>query len=717
MNENQTNQTDTNTYWQPAPSKLWGNFTFQSSLLVLFAFVILAFFIALVQDWFFLSTWLRQFGTLHGLMLEISHSGMLPVLVVLVPFTGGFIQLFFSRRTCFTRDWIVIIGAFLTIILTMMMYPAAIGEGITLHIPGLLSLGLSFYVDMLGFTMLMITTVLWFLVMIYAHEYMKRERSCNRFFFFMALTYSAVLGAVVAGDLLTIFLFFEVMTIASYMLVTHGQKEESYSAGYNYIFMGLIGGFAILVALVLIYYHTGTLSFIDTAADLAASGGSKYLIALLLIGGFGIKAGMAPVHLWLPRAHPVAPTPASALLSGIMIKIGAYGILRVMTSYFFPGPGQTGGDAWLSAHNIGAAVIWFGIITMSIGVFMALQQSHMKRMLAYHSVSQMGYIVMGIGVALYLGASGAMGYAGAIYHIINHALFKSLLFMVAGVVYFHTRENDMYKLGGLWRKLPLTATVCLIAALGISGMPLFNGFISKSILHHGIVEAYEYGHRSFFYAEVVFMIVSAGTVASFIKMFYYVFLRKLPERFQSIKSKFYCLDTAMAGVAVLILAIGLNPRFILDGFIIPQLNQMNYDPYFIESYVVPLRFFIGEELLTMAFVIGAGFMIFILGTKWHLFHLRLPGWFRIDYLLFWPVNALLKQACKHMEGAQCPLDEETMAKMAVKQNPDIGFLERFVIMANIFSRRYEATIIRSDALIYTWFITAVLIFTAIMSVL
>jgi len=148
----------------------------------------------------------------------------------------------------------------------------------------------------------------------------------------------------------------------------------------------------------------------------------------------------------------------------------------------------------------------------------------MKKMLAYHSVSQMGYIIMGIGVAAYLGPKGAMGFSGAIYHMVNHALFKALLFMVAGIIYLRTHELDMYQLGGMWRKFPFTALVCLIAVLGITGMPLFNGYASKSILHHAIVEAYEYGHPSFRYAEMMFTLTSAGTVTSFIKLFGFVFV-------------------------------------------------------------------------------------------------------------------------------------------------------------------------------------------------
>jgi len=460
----------------------------------------------------------------------------------------------------------------------MALYPQAMAGGQTYHISQMLGFGLYFKVDMLSLTMAFTTSILWLLVMIYSHDYMMFENHRNRFYFFMSITYGAILGTIMAGDIFTMFLFFEIMTFSSYMLVSHCENKECISAGYNYIYMGVFGGLSILLGMILLYINVGTLEFLPLASALQHVGPVKYWIMGLFILGFGIKAGMAPVHVWLPKAHPVAPTPASALLSGIMIKIGAYGILRVTTSFFFPSPSEIEGYKdvlWMASKNLGAGIIWLGIITMALGVFLALQQANIKKMLAYHSVSQMGYIVLGIGVAVYLGHKGAMGYSGALYHIINHALFKSLLFMVAGVVYLHTHELDMYKLGGLWRKLPFTAAVCLVAVLGITGMPGFNGFASKSILHHAIIEAYEYGHPSFKYAEIMFTIISAGTVCSFIKLFGFVFLGKLPEKHRNLKGGYKMMEMAMGGLALLIIGVGLRPNYILNNFILPAARTMS----------------------------------------------------------------------------------------------------------------------------------------------
>jgi len=475
--------------------------------------------------------------------------------------------------------------------------------------------------------------------------------------------------------------------------------------------------FLILTAVILLHFHIGDLRFESAIAKLQTLGNLKYWIMGLLVFGFGIKAGMAPVHVWLPRAHPVAPTPASALLSGVMIKIGAFGILRVASSYYFPAKDLVTGiddPLWAAASNIGAIIIWTGIITMALGVFLALQQANIKKMLAYHSISQMGYIITGIGVALYLGYEGAMGFSGAMYHIINHALFKSLLFMIAGVIYYHTHELDMYKLGGLWKRLPFTTITFIVAALGISGIPLFNGYISKTILHHGIVEAYELGNPMFFYAELIFIIVSAGTVCSFIKMFYYVFLRKTKNEYKTMVFDYSSLDIAMWSMALIIILIGLNPGFIMKALIVPILNMMTYDPYFIEHHILHLNVFLLPDLLMTLLVVALGFLIFFLGKKFNLFHLHLPKWFSVEYIVFLPAYIVMKNLCRLMYGVKCPMNNEDFAKLSEKDVEKIGFIDRFIITSNVFNRRYEQSIIQSDAIIYTSFLTLIILYMILM---
>lgn len=613
----------------------------------------------------------------QGISNTLSSLKSLPFLIILIPLIGGPVEMYFFRRKENARDMAIVYTTGLTFFLILTLFPQVLEGTILFEIPRALGLGIRFKIDMLGLIMLVVSSILWVLVSMYAHDYMAMEKHRNRFFLQMSITYAGVLGTIMAGDLLTMFLFFEVMTFASYFLVAHNQSKESLIAGDSYIYMGVAGGLALLVGIILLYVNTGTVAFIPLAAKMSNLGSVKYLIAGLFITGFGVKAGMLPLHIWLPRAHPVAPTPASALLSGLMIKIGAFGILRVITSFFMPSKGAfvaADSPLWNLSNELGAVVIWIGIITMAAGVFMALQQSNMKKMLAYHSVSQMGYIIMGIGVAAYLGPKGAMGFSGAIYHMINHGLFKALLFMVAGVIYVRTHELDMYKLGGMWRKFPFTAAVCLIAALGITGMPLFNGFASKSILHHAIVEAYEYGHHSFRYAEIMFTLISAGTVTSFIKLFGFVFLGKMPDQYKDIKGESFMMSIGMGGLALLIMLIGIFPNFVMNQFIIPATQGYAYSSDFIKKHLVDMNFFNSHDLMTMVYVYAIGAAIFYLGIRFHLFHLHLPRWMDGDF---------------------------TMRK---------GIRKKSLAMSNTFLHGMETTIVKSDVVIYALVLLVIILY-------
>ena len=361
--------------------KIFDSMVKGNTFLIGFSLFLLLVFIAYIGNWFGFNEWVIN----SNWFLEIVHSSYIDystVVIIFIPIIGAIIELVFGEKLVKNRDKSVIYMGFLTLIIIVLLYPFALERTLSLHIPNLFSLGLNLRIDMLSYAVLMLSAYIWFFVMIYAHEYMKREKKSTRFFFFLAVTYSSVIGAIISGDLLMMFIFFEIMTITSYMLVIHGQNDQSYKAGYNYIIMGLIGGFLILTAIILLYFNIGDLRFESAIEKLEELGNLKYWVMGLLVFGFGIKAGMAPVHVWLPRAHPVAPTPASALLSGVMIKIGAFGIIRAASSYYFPSKELVTGiddPLWLAASNIGAIIIWTGIITMALGVFLALQQTNIKK--------------------------------------------------------------------------------------------------------------------------------------------------------------------------------------------------------------------------------------------------------------------------------------------------------------------------------------------------
>lgn len=674
---------------------IYQTFTAQSSLIIVAMFVLLGFFLrGVVTD----LSWVYQLD-----LFTNADSTWYPILILIPPIVGAVAQPFLKRQSLHVQDFVVIVMSFLTIPMILVLYPYVVLGSVGIAFPTLLGWGISFKIDMLGFILLFITSVVWFLVMVYAHQYMKRERHHARFFFFMGLSYATVLGMAMAGDLFTMFLFFEGLTFASYMLVVHGQTKESYAAGYAFIFMGILGGLLIFEAMVYLQQYVGSLAFESVLAALVPRGYVRYRIMGFLIAGFSVKAGMAPVHVWLTRSHPVAPTPASALLSGVMIKVGSFAVIRVATSFFFPVPGvlyATDDPVWLTSQNVGLLIIWVGVATMAYGIIYALIQSNIKRMLAYSSISQMGFIFLGIGVALYLSSYGAMGYAGALYHIFNHGLYKSLLFMTAGAVYLQTKELNMYQMGGLWRKMPISAALTLIACFGIAGVPLFNGFASKSVLHHAIVEAYQYGSPSFQYAEWLFILISMGTAATFMKMFYLVYLGPLPERFANIQPHLRSLHFPMVALAILIVLIGFNPNYLLNTMIIPALLRTSYDPAFIATYIAPLEFFTLKELSLSAVILSGGLAIVLIGQRTKVLQILPPQWLRFEYLLFYPVNVLILFLTRRIYADQASAHALELKQLEVKNNFNVGLLERLSLLTNAFNQRFENSFINSDSLIF-----------------
>ena len=385
-----------------------------------------------------------------------------------------------------------------------------------------LNFGLNFRVDMLGGLFLLFSSFIWLLATIFSWIYMEHEDNRNRYYFFLTLTLGGCLGVYLMEDFFGLLLFFELMSLASYVLVIHAETDEAMNAGRNYLYLGIMGGLSILTGIFLLYINAGTVAIAPLLEKLDFAVSLRYLIAAFFITGFAIRSRMVPLHIWLPQAHPVAPSPASALLSGLMIKTGAYGIIRIVNLLFTPEGSHT--PLWEQTASLGFVVIWFGMATMFIAAFIALFQSNAKRILAYSSISQMGYMLMGIGCAAYLGFEGAIGFAGSAYHILNHAFFKAGMFMMIGAVYVRTHQLELSRLGGLHRHFPVTSLAFLTCACGLAGIPGFNGYASKTLLHHAIVEAFEHHHAiSLFWAEKIYTVTSAFTFCYITRLYASVF--------------------------------------------------------------------------------------------------------------------------------------------------------------------------------------------------
>jgi formate hydrogenlyase subunit 3/multisubunit Na+/H+ antiporter MnhD subunit len=569
--------------------------------------------------------------------LENFYQSSLPLWIIIIPTISALIILKTKQKNLALIKSLTVSTTFVVLALTVSMYPFVIMNGLTIRWNlsfSFLKNGMFFKVDPLSLLFASISSLVWFAVSIYSTKYMEHEIKPARFYFFFLLTLSANLGIVLVGDLLSLFIFFEALGLLAYPLVIHNETEEAMRAGNKYLIMTIIGGLLLLSGIILFYNFTGTTALNPSLEKLSSLGDLKYIIAILMIAGFGVKAGMIPLHIWLPEAHPVAPSPASALLSGIMIKTGAYGIIRVVSNLFRPPfvekTSRVTEALWKTTSSIGYMIIWIGIITMFLGVCMALLQENSKRMLAYHSISQMGYILMGIGAAAYLGKEGAFGFAGGIYHIINHALFKAALFLGVGAVYFRTGELNMYKLGGLRKKMPFTFIFTLIAALGISGIPLLNGFASKTLLHDAIIESYKHSHLiSLKWAEIIFIITGGGTLCSFIKLIKFTFIDKPKdlEKYENIKDVPFPMKFGMGILAFFIVLLGFFPSLLTKTFINPSIKYWQLPTGHLEKF----SFFSLQSFGGLLPSILIGISIFIIGVKYHLFHLHFPKWLSIDY--------------------------------------------------------------------------------------
>ncbi len=605
---------------------------------------------------------------------EVNDIARLPILIIFLPILGAIIYLLFYNASYAIRNTILVGTAVIVFILMLNLYKYVVSgiyvgnqlyKGIYCTLPFIPNFNLTFKIDPAGYAIAMISSFVWMIAMIYNIDYMTIEKKVNRFNFFTIFSLSAQLGVLLAGDFLTLFIFFEGLVIFPYSMVAHHEDKEALSGANIFLYMSVATGLFLLMGIVLLWYVTGGIEIKAVGDILNKSQPSwlKYVMTFFLIFGFGGKAGLFFEHAWLPKAHPVAPTPGSALLSGLMIKAGAYGIFRSINLLF--SPGSFSAPDWINMANIGYVMIWIGIMTMFLGIMNALLSDNSKRMLAYSSISQMGYIIVGIGCAAYLGKDGAMGLAGAIYHIINHALFKALLFMGVGAAYFRTHELNMYKLGGLWRNMPIVAITTVIAALGYGGVPLFNGFASKTLIHHAIIEAYQHSvHYSpdgkpdswLRVAEIMFMITAGAGLVAVLKMAFLTFFGKRAAKHEKIKDVPLPMKISLTTLSAVILFIGLNPNWMLETIVGPALAYFNFDPsshpyhiiYNVHSTGSALKSTIPilYEPVTRAFfssseaihnILGGsnaillGGMIFILGFRLRWFYLPDSKWLTIEF--------------------------------------------------------------------------------------
>ena len=437
-------------------------------------------------------------------------SSLLPLFVVLIPFIGSII-IYFSKKSENVREtWTFLVAALNLVLLLKMAQWILAGNVYTFHIAEVLpGLPLFFKIDGFGMLFACVAGSLWIVTSLYSIGYMRplKEHAQNRYFASFSLAISATMGVAFSGNILTMYLFYEILSLSTYPLVTHHQDAEARGGGRKYLtfLLSTSIGFA-LPAMIITYLNTGTLSF-SNAGIFTQTIDPTLLIVLLLLFLFGFaKSGIMPFHVWLPGAM-VAPTPVSALLHAVaVVKVGVFCVLRILTGVF--------GIELLSTTSLSTIVCVIASFTVIVSSLIALTQDNLKRRLAFSTVGQLSYIVLGAGIATTFGVVGSMT------HIAMHAFGKITLFFCAGAIYVATGKKYISQMVGLGRQMPITMIAFLVGSMSIIGLPLTGGIISKWYMILGAMDAEK------LWILVIYLISSLLNAAYFLPIVYNAFFCK-----------------------------------------------------------------------------------------------------------------------------------------------------------------------------------------------
>lgn len=488
-------------------------------------------------------------------------------LLVFMPIVGAFLSYIIGRKTKNGRDYFMNMIVVAEFVLALVLAFRSGSESGIVSIPGICGMGLHFTLDGFRGIYCVIAAFMWMVSGMFSPEYFAHYRNRNRYYFFLLITLGATEAIFLSADLYTTFVFFEVMSLASYVWVAQDEKEGSLRAASTYLAVAVIGGLVMLMGLFLLYNQVGTLMISELPA--ACEGKNVYAAAICMLVGFGGKAGAYPIHIWLPKAHPVAPAPASALLSGILTKTGIFGILVITCKMLLHD------EFW------GVLMLTIGVITMFLGALLAVFSIDFKRTLACSSVSQIGFILVGVGMIGLLGHENTLAVRGTFLHMVNHSTFKLLLFLVAGVIFMNVHKLDLNDIRGFGRQKPLLMFLYLMGALGIGGIPIWSGYISKTLLHESIVEyihGMQGGHFTALYwvtehmqlVEWIFLISGGLTLAYMCKLFVAVFLEKnadakVQKAYEDKKVYIKPVNAVLLTItAVVVLILGALPTHTMD---------------------------------------------------------------------------------------------------------------------------------------------------------
>ncbi|MEM4576597.1 MAG: proton-conducting transporter membrane subunit [Candidatus Nezhaarchaeales archaeon] len=459
------------------------------------------------------------------------------------------------------------LGFLIALVLSIDMYGLLPAEGIVSSFPGFgPPLGVEVKVDALSMFMVLLFSALGLLVSIYSIKYMEHDTGLDRYYTLLLLLVAGMIGVAVAGDFFTLFVFWELMSISSYSLVSFRKyRWEPIEAGFKYLVMSTFGSLIALLGIALLYGYAGTLNFSALSVIFSKSTIDPwfgYITLALIFVGFGVTASIVPFHTWLPDAHPAAPSSISAMLSGLVIKVAVYAITRSSFTIFSP-----------SAFSYGVLFVVFAIITATVANIMALLQRDLKRLLAFSSTVNIGFIIFGLGVAAYslrlwsmTGAepalvAGMMGIVGALLHVLSHAVGKGLLFLAAGSFITKAKTRNIYDLEGVGRAMPWAGASFSIGLLSLSGAPPLAGFVSKFVL---LMAGYSVGDLFMNVATSLMLVNSVFAAAYYLRLLQICVIRQKGERTKGLSEVSPIVVAPLVILMVVLIVIGCYPWPIID---------------------------------------------------------------------------------------------------------------------------------------------------------
>lgn len=520
----------------------------------------------------------------------VTHS---PALSVAIPLFGAFLTPLIGKINDKLRNIFVLITLLLTSSVVFLLASNVFSKGVHTYVFGSSNIGnpvvrILFEVDGLSAFMGIIIAVISVVAIIYSWAFMGKNSGLDKYYTLMLLMVAGMVGMVFTGDMFNFFVFLEITSISSCALIAFWtNKGKSVDAGFKYIVISTIGALFFLFAVGLMYGQYNALNIAVIASKMSYTFVDKIAL-VLIISALAMKAGIVPMHMWLPDAYGRAPSTVSIMLV-VATQASLYGVFRMIFTLYgnqLTGFVKTIGGLSVSLNEVIAPlIIGLALLTIIIGVFMALKQDDLKRTIAFAALAELGYMFLAIGASLstimtnpvtgsaMLSISGESALKGGLFHVLNDALDIGLLFLVAGAIYYSTKETSLNRLGGLARNMKFTTVFFLIGLLAVSGMPPMNGFASKLLIYESVYQVNPI-------LSIAAILGSILLLAVFVKVFHSVFLGPKLSRFEDVKEIPKTMLFAMGIITCLIVFFGIFPEFIVSNLVEPAADALvNHQQY------------------------------------------------------------------------------------------------------------------------------------------